>query len=192
MGRIFLTSDLHFNHNKDFIYAERGFNSVEEMNTAIIKNWNCKVTNDDEVYILGDIMLGDNTEGIDLLNQLNGYKHIIIGNHDTSTRIKMYESAKNVVQIDYAFELKYKKAYFWLSHYPTITANYDDGLPWAQHLINLFGHTHQKEKFYNDNPYMYNVGVDAHSCFPIDLDTIIEEIKMEKEKLNNEKQRNKD
>ena len=32
MGKIFLTSDTHFNHNKDFVYAARGFKTIEEMN----------------------------------------------------------------------------------------------------------------------------------------------------------------
>ena len=37
MSKIFLTSDSHFNHNKDFIYERRGFNSIEEMNEKIIE-----------------------------------------------------------------------------------------------------------------------------------------------------------
>ena len=59
-------------------------------------------------------------------------------------------------------------------HYPTITANYDDDKPWAQHLcMPLFGHTHQEQPFYNNNPYMYNVGMDAHNCTPISIEEII-------------------
>ena len=37
---IYLTSDLHLNHNRGFIYEPRGFHSVEEMNEAIIDLWN--------------------------------------------------------------------------------------------------------------------------------------------------------
>ena len=37
MNKIWLTSDLHFCHNRDFIYEPRGFASVHEMNEAIIK-----------------------------------------------------------------------------------------------------------------------------------------------------------
>ena len=42
MSNIFITSDLHFNHDKDFIWKERGFSNVNEMNEAIVKNWNYK------------------------------------------------------------------------------------------------------------------------------------------------------
>ena len=70
---------------------------------------------------------------------------------------------------------KYSKKYrFYLSHYPTYTANYDDDK--SHPLINLYGHTHQKEKFFNNNPYMYNVALDAHNCTPISIDDIIKDI----------------
>lgn len=56
MSKIFLTSDLHFNHDREFIYGPRGFKSVEEMNEALIKNWNGTVTNEDDVYVLGGFL----------------------------------------------------------------------------------------------------------------------------------------
>lgn len=56
---IYLTSDLHFCHDKDFIYGARGFDSVDDMNAAIIENWNALINDDDEVYVLGDLMLKD-------------------------------------------------------------------------------------------------------------------------------------
>ena len=35
MSKIWFTSDLHFCHDRDFIYGPRGFKSVQEMNEAI-------------------------------------------------------------------------------------------------------------------------------------------------------------
>ena len=40
MGRIFVTSDLHFGHDRGFLYEPRGFNSPEEHDKGIIKNLN--------------------------------------------------------------------------------------------------------------------------------------------------------
>ena len=34
---IYFTSDLHFNHNKDFIYQARGFENIEEHNKTIVE-----------------------------------------------------------------------------------------------------------------------------------------------------------
>lgn len=181
---VYFTSDLHFCHDKDFVWQARGFESIDEMNAEIVRRWNEVVYPDDDVYILGDLTLGNVEEGLKLIAKLNGYLHIIRGNHDTDTKTSRYLELPNVVSVEFATIYKYKKAIFWLSHYPTITANYDDDLPWAQHMVNLFGHTHQETPFYNGNPYMYNVGMDAHNCTPISLDDIIANIRAEKCRLN--------
>ena len=75
---IYFTSDLHLNHDKEFIYKERGFSSVEEMNTAIINNINETLTEGDELFILGDLMLGDNAVGIELLKAIQSPVSIIL------------------------------------------------------------------------------------------------------------------
>ena len=181
--KIWFISDTHFGHIKDFLWSPRGFNSIEEHDEIIIKNWNELVAPEDEVYHLGDVMLNDNEHGLKCINRLNGKIHLIIGNHDTSTRIELYKQCPNIVSIDYAKEIKIGKNYFWLCHYPTITANYDDNKPWAKHLINIYGHTHQTEKFYKIketseiNPYMYCVCLDGHNNRPVDLNEILEYIK---------------
>ena len=184
---VYFTSDLHFYHDKDFIWQARGFKSIDEMNAEIVRRWNEIITADDYVYILGDLTLGNVEEGLKLITQLNGNLHIIRGNHDTDKKVEKYLELPNIVTVEFATIYKYKKAIFWLSHYPTITSNYDDDKPWAKHLVCLFGHTHQEQPFYNDNPYMFNVGMDAHNCTPIYIEEIIENIKNKKQELNNEK-----
>lgn len=154
----------------------------------IIKNWNELVAPEDEVYHLGDVMLNDNEHGLKCINRLNGKIHLIIGNHDRGTRVELYKQCPNIISIDYAKEIKYKKHYFYLSHYPTITANYDDEKPWANHLINLHGHTHSKEKFYNNNPYMYCVCLDAHNNRPVSIDEILLDIKTKVNEVKKEKE----
>ena len=73
--------------------------------------------------------------------------------------------------------LKYHKWRFYLSHYPTIVNNFDDETkPW-QKLVCLFGHTHQTENFYNNNLFLYHVGVDSHNCYPVSIDQVVEDIK---------------
>ena len=89
---IYFTSDLHFNHDKEFIYKNRGFNTIDEMNSTIIRNWNNLVEDSDIVYILGDIMLGTD-ESIELFNKLKGQKKIVLGNHDTTHRAELYFSS---------------------------------------------------------------------------------------------------
>lgn len=179
MGKIWLTSDLHFGHNKDFIWKPRGFNSVEEHDKAIIENWNSLVSWDDEVWLLGDCMLGDNEGGIRKLNQLAGNIHIIAGNHDTATRIQMYANIRpTILTMGLAYVLKYQGYSFYLSHYPTIISNYDDDKPLYRKMINLCGHRHVSDPFYDvELGLIYHVELDAHDMKPVLLDDIIEDIK---------------
>lgn len=179
---IFLTSDLHFNHDREFVWKVRGFNSVQEMNESIVKNWNSVVGPDDDVYVLGDLCLGGGTPSTLLANKkliesLNGKLHIIRGNHDTNPRVIMYSQCANVVdEVKWADMLHYRKYHFYLSHFPTLTGNLEkESL--HQCTCNLFGHTHQTTNFHLDMPYLYHVGMDSHNCYPMALDNIIDEMK---------------
>lgn len=178
---IYVTSDLHLSHSKDFIYKPRGYETVEEMNKDLIRKYNSVVTDNDEVYILGDLCLGGADSLIDnfkMLSQLNGNIHIILGNHCTSTRRKMYETLPQVVSISYADMIQYHKYHFYLSHYPTLTANLDDGKPLRARTINLCGHSHATDPFADwEKGCIYHCEVDAHNGFPVSLDTIIEDMK---------------
>lgn len=168
---IWLTSDLHFCHDQEFVWRSRGYSSVEEMNREQIRKWNEVVQEEDEVWILGDLMLNDNVTGADCLRQLKGHIHVVLGNHDTDVRAKIYEDLGFTVQ--FGGRLKYKKKKFALSHWPTITENGEEAL-W-QRIWNLHGHTHSKV-WWSQYSCCYNVNIDAHEGYPVNLDQIIEEI----------------
>lgn len=174
---IYFTSDCHFSHDKEFLWGPRGFKNQEEMNDEIVKRWNEVVQPEDEVYHLGDVMLGNNGVGMENLKKLNGKIHIIFGNHDTEARKQLYAECPSVDILGYATQIKYGKYHFYLSHYPTLTSNMDNGAPLRQHILNLYGHTHQKTNFYNEIPFMYHVGMDSHDCRPVSADQVIEDIK---------------
>lgn len=183
MNKVYITSDFHFCHNKDFIYKPRGFESVHEMNETIIKNFNEIVDWTDTVYILGDCFLNDDAEGLKYLSRIPGKKHIIFGNHDSDNRqIKMYalSAFDNSFHspFGYAVTLKYEGYNFYLSHYPTITSNCDEDKPLKRRVINLCGHSHTKDKFKDmDKGLIYHCELDAHNNKPVLIDDIIEDIK---------------
>ena len=187
MSKIFETSDTHFGHDQEFLWGPRGFTNYVDHDNAVIKNWNSVVGPDDIVYHLGDVMLGDNVYGMNCLRQLNGTIYIIPGNHDTSTRIKLYKTLENIHVLESgipgleaaAATFKYKKYNFYLSHHPTMTSNLEKAPYLKMHLINLFGHTHQQNKFYMSMPYMFHVGMDSNNCTPVLLDDAIEMMKRE-------------
>ena len=171
MPKIWFTSDYHLCHNRGFIYEPRGFSSVHDHNLEVVERHNLLVSEEDEVYILGDLMLNDNVKGMNLLSSLKGKIHIVRGNHDTDTRIELYETLPNVVEIVDATYLKYKGYHFFLTHFPCITSNLEkESL--KQCTINIHGHTHSNERFYQDMPFCFHCGFDAHGG-PVLLDDII-------------------
>ena len=182
MSRIFLTSDTHFGHDREFLFGPRGFKSIADHDVSVIKNWNSVVGPDDIVYHLGDVMLNDNDHGIECLKQLNGQIKIIPGNHDTDRRLALYAELDNVEVLPVAIMLKYKKYNFYLSHHPTLTSNLEKAPYLRMHLINLFGHTHQQKEFFNDIPFMFHVGMDSNNCTPVLLDDAIQMMKNETQK----------
>ena len=153
------------------------------MNRTIIENFNEIVTPEDDLYLLGDIFLGGPNSidaGIELFNQLPGKIHLIWGNHDTDNRKTALLECPNVISITgcYATIIKYNKYHFYLCHFPTITTNYDIDKSLKERLLCLAGHTHSKKLF---EPYgSYNVAVDAHNCYPISIDEIINDFKNKK------------
>ena len=128
----FYISDLHLGHKKAITFDNRPFSDLEDMKRSIIQNWNSAVTKDDYVYILGD-MFWNNDEAPEILDQLNGYKYLIRGNHDRiNSKIEEY-----FVWIkDYA-EIKDNGRNIVLCHYPIAHwRNADYG------AIHLYGHIH--------------------------------------------------
>lgn len=180
---IYFSSDWHIGHNKDFLYGKRGFSTIEEHDTEIIKKCNELVQWDDELWLLGDLALGMNErEWNRVYESINCQNvHFIIGNHDTNNKIDKYIEEYGFILEGYANVMKVsKKKRLYLSHYPTVTDNFDDEI--RSHTINLYGHTHQSTNFFYDNPYMYHVGVDSHNMYPVSLDQIFKDIEKEVDK----------
>ena len=90
MGKsIFFISDMHFGHANMCTFKNwdgtkvRNFNSFEEADEAMVKNWNDVVTPQDTVYVLGDVAYTCRKEYADsILARLKGQKKLIAGNHD--------------------------------------------------------------------------------------------------------------
>ena len=82
MGKTFFISDLHFGHTNVLKFDNRPYFTIEDHDANLIERWNHAVCNDDVVYILGDVSWHDAGKTIEILNSLNGSKHLIVGNHD--------------------------------------------------------------------------------------------------------------
>ena len=181
MSQVWITSDWHFMHGQPFIYEPRGFSSTIEMTKAIISRHNEVVQPEDDVYVLGDLMLNNNDAGIRAIKRLKGQIHVIRGNHDTQARMNLYNQCYNIVEITEGQFFKYNNYHFYLSHYPCLTSNYDDDKPLKAKVINVCGHQHTQDPFVDWNKgIIFHAEVDSNNCYPWNIEDIIQKIKEKK------------
>ena len=77
MATTFFTSDTHFAKETAIFQDHRPFRDVDEMDEALITNWNSVVGDDDDAYVLGDFIdTEDFKKACDILQQLNGHIHL--------------------------------------------------------------------------------------------------------------------
>ena len=78
----FFISDLHLGHANCLRFDNRPWQKIEDMDTEIIRRWNAKVSTEDHVYVLGDFAFRNSMPVSEYVKQLNGFIHLIRGNHD--------------------------------------------------------------------------------------------------------------
>lgn len=181
MSEIWVVSDCHFRHNKPFLYEPRGFTSIDEHDETIVKNWNSVVKEEDWVINLGDLCLSDTNGAIPYIQRLKGHQIWIRGNHCTENKITAILATCPKIMLlaapeaSYATIFKSGKWTFYFSHYPTKVGNYDDTKCYK--IYCLCGHTHTQDKFLDIKDNCYHVEMDAHDCYPVNIEQIKEDIK---------------
>jgi calcineurin-like phosphoesterase family protein len=143
------------------------------MNEAIVERFNSVVDNDDDLYLLGDVLMGELEDSMEYLKRLNGRIHIICGNHCTPRRIEAYKTLPSIVEVEEtATKVKYRKWIFYVSHWPTLVSNFEE----RRKFWSLHGHTHSPDRFQFAQQCAYNVACDAHNCYPVAIEDIIADI----------------
>lgn len=132
-------SDVHFFHKNCIEFDSRPFSTIEQMHKTMVDRWNRKITEEDTVYILGDVCLGGTKEEQrQLVGRLRGNKILIRGNHDKLeddayrqlfTEICDYKEVKDVACG--------KVCQLVLCHYPIYSWT---RMQWGSIL--LYGHVH--------------------------------------------------
>lgn len=88
----YVISDHHWGHKNIIKFSNRPFDNLHHMENYMIDAWNSVVTDDDEVWHLGDISFKLNAKYlVNILDRLNGKIHLIRGNHDKDSIIKKVE-----------------------------------------------------------------------------------------------------
>ena len=210
MNKIYVCADLHYDQ-KNIVrpisnWEDKGvcrdFQSLKEMNKALIDSINKTVTRYDKLYLMGDITFGGSKEIFKLMYSINCKNVVcILGNHDFKLRENKEVVVHNGGQLlgqeafgvsippntshtfrmqDFFTEVKerdefeYKGEYFVLDHYPLSSWNYS----FKKKSIMLHGHVHGKLDDSDTNMFYRRMDVwwDKYQR-PISLDEIIEIMK---------------
>ena len=127
-NKIWISSDFHFSHSNVIKYCgeSRGhFTSVDEMNEALIDNFNNLLTECDTLIIVGDIGFAKPTEICEYLNRISCKKIIVWGNHDSKLRYSSeFSKAQNIIDtldyLEFTHELDGKKHPICVMHFPLL------------------------------------------------------------------------
>lgn len=173
---IWFISDLHMNNTNVINYENRPFADPEEMNEALIANWNDVVAPEDDVFVLGDFIMGQADTIHTLLPRFNGKIHLIIGNHDTPAKQAIYsEYPDKIVEMKEVAYIRYKGLFFVLCHFPLTNEAF---LKMVQQdnseVVVVHGHVHSKAPFFNVEQHTFNVSCEATEYVPVSIQRLFE------------------
>lgn len=168
MAKDYFIADTHFGDKGIMQYENRPFATADEMDEALIKNWNEVVTEKDTVYVVGDFSAYYNDENKDkeILGKLKGTKILIMGNHDTHRSPSKWRE----LGFDECSSLPVVYNGFYLvSHEPMYI---NQNMPYA----NIFGHVHGSSIYKDFSPQSMCVSAERINYTPVSFDDIKEKI----------------
>ena len=174
MSRVFYTSDLHLGHeNIQWLGYGRPFKSIQDHDDELICRWNEKVGPDDHVYVLGDFSYRSAVAVHQYLEQMEGHKHLIVGNHD-SKWMRNERALAHFESVDDSLNATIDGRHLFLSHAPV--------KPKPSHAVHVYGHIHA-DKPEEVWPYLADLGerglalnasVDINNYEPVTFEELVE------------------
>ena len=177
-SEVFFTSDTYFGHSNIIKYCARPFDNTNDMDEALINNWNAKVPKDGTVYHLGNFAWGSINYWEKIREQLNGEIILIYGNHDEKylNNERMYKLFKEVTPQK---KIWINKIPIYMNHYPFLC--FGGSYKGLNATWQLFGHVHSNprseegldhKRLVNCFPTQYDVGVDNNDFTPVSFNEL--------------------
>ena len=177
---IWFISDTHFGHENFLTFRREGgerirpFSSLKEMDETMIARWNERVAENDIVYHLGDVAMGDRVTVLDaIMPRLKGRKRLVLGNHDTA-EMGVYRKHFQKITSWRSFDedLCGPGRSFVACHYPLHESSFrlpgDYGIDGARFCVH--GHIHERVI---NHPCYFNVCVEQTNYAPVSLQEIL-------------------
>lgn len=167
MKKVFFIADTHFGHEKIIDFENRPFKNTKEMDEMLIQNWNKTVSEKDEIFILGDFAFGEKEEIEKYIAALNGYKILVMGNHDRVYPLSWWQTTgiEEVIQYPVIY-----KEWFILSHEPLYI---NKNMPYA----NIFGHVHGNPLYTDTSSQSFCISAERIGYTPIEFNEMLGKMK---------------
>ncbi|UWU06580.1 metallophosphoesterase [Sinorhizobium medicae] len=137
------TADLHLGHHGILRHcsATRPFDTVEQMDAAIVERINERVEASDILYVIGDFAVSGDAEYVrHLFNSIHARKILVLGNHDLDSKGRISRTIRDLpwdIPPTHALETTDEGCRIYMNHYACRT------WPAAHHgSYHLFGHSH--------------------------------------------------
>lgn len=188
------SSDLHLGHDNISRRCGRPFNNVHDMHVAICRNLNARVGPEDELWLLGDVAVGNLEVTLPILRRLKAGRLVMVaGNHDRIHPIhksrgerdrKLYSEVFYDVIVGHTSLVLLDGTVAQVSHFPywrhtrrghaVKGPGADDGYarwrPTDDGSWLLCGHDHHS---WRQRGRQINVGIDAWGGFPVSEEDLV-------------------
>lgn len=170
-SKLFVTSDTHFNHNQEFIYKKRGYDSPEKMTHDMIDIINTTVGENGILLHLGDFCLNTTADQYHYILSRLRIKEIwmLWGNHNNPIQKSYGGTRKQIADFNNGIFIKYRDHYFTFRkgkkvfvcfHFPI---SIWDGM--SKGTMHLCGHSHGHHSLSRPEDKTYKIldcGWDIH------------------------------
>jgi calcineurin-like phosphoesterase family protein len=155
-AKYWFTADEHYGHTKVISFNDRPFDSIEDMDEALIANHNGVVSKYDITIHAGDFCWLNKKEDVykKYINRLKGNHFMLVGSHDHW----LPKSAR------YIWRKRIEGNLIIVCHYAMRTWECSHYNSWQLH-----GHSHGRLESIGKQ---YDIGVDNNNYYPVSFDEI--------------------
>ena len=160
------TADTHFGHDNIIKFCKRPFRDTAHMEQVLLDNLQASVGPEDDLWILGDLVVGTRSKSRDWLDDLFGLlpgrrKHLVTGNHDKELVLSLpWDTVTPLAEVRDGPQNQSQT----LCHYPMLTWNHA-----RRDALMMFGHVHDNWLGHRN---CVNVGVDVWDFRPVRIEDI--------------------
>lgn len=174
----YFIGDTHFGCEA-LLSIRTAFRSTQEMDNFILDNWESRVTNNDHVYILGDLFDRSFQNPESYFPRMPGQKYLILGNHDPDW-ISLVDPAlmdSCFLEIKNMLLIERINCYLTLCHYPMLEW-YNSNCDATSYLIHAHIHTRRNRPSFayiqQFLPRALNCCPEINHYYPVTLDELID------------------